>query len=77
MRKVEKYHIGILAISHDVETMLVGSLYQRVVAINQLDIFSLGHLQTGIAGYAHATILLTYVDDVVSITNQFVHRTHL
>ena len=64
--EVEHHHVGTF-ISHQVETMLVGWLYEVVVAVDKLHVLPGSRLQSSVACLAQAQVALAYVDYVVEI----------
>ena len=73
--EVEHHHVGIFIVADDVKTVLIGCLDQEVVAVDNLDVFTLRHRQCRVSGHAHTTVLLSEVDDLVTVFQQAVHRT--
>lgn len=57
------------------ETVVVRSLQQQVVGIDELEVLACGHLYARVAGPAESLVLLAYVDDVVAVVHELFYRT--
>ena len=74
LREVEDHHLWTI-LADDIKAVFVGSLCQHVVAIHKLQVFACRHLDACVTGTTQPLVLLTDIDDVVSVFHQVVHRT--
>ena len=75
--EIEKYDIQVFVLAYQAQAVLVGSLQEVVVTIDELYVLTFCHAEGGVASDADTLVPLSYIDDVVAILHQAIHGTHL